>query len=179
MTKFERCLAIILREEGGLVRLPGDKGGLTNRGITQATYDHYVASLRLTQHSVALITEDEINEIYFREYWEPSFAELMSWPLCLAHFHFYVNAEPHSAYKVLQRALNVEADGVIGNQTKGMIALLNKSAESIATTSNALLLEQVFFYDSLDEHDPIKTRFLTTLWLARIRHIYRETKKPL
>ncbi len=175
---FERCLAAILREEGGLGELTGDPGKLTNRGITQATYDHYRSSRGMPQSSVAILSEYELRDIYYNEYWKRSLSELMNWPLCLAHFHFFVNSTPANSFKALQRALDVVVDGIVGKQTHAAIELANRTLGSITTTTYALLLEQVFIYDSLDENDPVKTRFLTELWLKRIKHIFRECKTP-
>lgn len=178
LEKFERCHEVVLREEGGLAHLPGDSGGLTNFGITQVAYDRYLGRNEQSSRSVEGITEEEVQDIYYNDYWEPSLAEAMNWPLCLAHYHFFVNARPVSAFKVLQRALDVSSDGVVGRQTRAAIELANGSYGATVTAAFALLLEQVAFYDTLDEGDPAKTKFLTELWLKRVKHIYRECKKP-
>ena len=39
---FERCLALVLRSEGGYVNNPADPGGMTNLGVTKNTYEAWV-----------------------------------------------------------------------------------------------------------------------------------------
>ena len=36
---FQQALRLVLADEGGVSNHPADRGGLTNKGITQATYD--------------------------------------------------------------------------------------------------------------------------------------------
>ena len=41
---FKKALKFVLAREGGYVNNPNDKGGATNKGITQNTYNAYLQS---------------------------------------------------------------------------------------------------------------------------------------
>lgn len=84
MTDFGRALPIVLRFEGGKVDDPHDKGGRTNRGITQRTYDGWREDKGLGGQDVFLLGEDELRDIYRTLYWWP--AQKLPWPLCLVVF---------------------------------------------------------------------------------------------
>lgn len=84
MSDFARSLAFTLRWEGGKVDDPHDRGGRTNRGITQRTYDVWRADQWLPKRDVFDIEEEELQTIYRNLYWWP--AEGLPWPLCLVVF---------------------------------------------------------------------------------------------
>jgi lysozyme family protein len=176
MSTFERAYSIVLREEGGYVNDPDDRGGATNFGVTQARYDNYRDVIGLHRRSVREITSVEREAIY-REIWEDAHCDKLNWPVDLVHYAFAVNAGVFNAIKVLQRALDLTPDGLFGPKTHAAIQLANRTLSSRVLAAYALLLEQVFYYDSLDETRPQNTRFLTTLWLKRIKHIYKEIKR--
>lgn len=79
-----RSLAFTLRWEGGKVDDPHDRGGRTNRGITQRTYDGWRADQGLPKRDVYDLEEDELQAIYRNLYWWP--AKDLPWPLCLVVF---------------------------------------------------------------------------------------------
>jgi lysozyme family protein len=164
---------LVRAEEGGLANIPGDTGGLTNFGITSMRYDEYRDNRGLERRSVREITENEVFDIY-NEYWIESHAFELRWPLDLVHFAFSFNAGITRGIKLLQRALNLIPDGIVGHDTKGAINLACSNPGLCHTAAYRLLLEQVFFYDSLDEGHPEKTKFVTGFWLKRLKHIYDE-----
>lgn len=84
MTDFDRALAFVLLWEGGKVDNPHDKGGRTNRGVTQRTYDGWRDDNGLPNRDVFLLEEEELQEIYRTLYWWP--AKKLDWPLCLVVF---------------------------------------------------------------------------------------------
>ena len=84
VSDFERALAFVLRWEGGKVDDPHDKGGRTNRGITQRTYDGWRDEKGLPRRDVYELEEEELQAIYRTLYWWP--AKLLSWPLNLVVF---------------------------------------------------------------------------------------------
>ena len=81
---FERALGFVLRWEGGKVDDPHDRGGRTNRGVTQRTYDGWRVDHGLAARDVYLLEEDELRDIYRTLYWWP--AKDLTWPLSLVVF---------------------------------------------------------------------------------------------
>ena len=41
-TNFDRCLALLLKHEGGFVNHPSDPGGMTNLGVTARVWEEWV-----------------------------------------------------------------------------------------------------------------------------------------
>lgn len=74
MQTFKLSLAEVLRWEGGYVNHPRDKGGPTNHGITQATYDAWRKNRGLEPRSVRRILTEEVERIYHERYWVPAAA---------------------------------------------------------------------------------------------------------
>ena len=113
---FATALAHVLAHEGGFVNHPDDPGGATKAGITQAT----LARARggpVTVEDVRALSRGEAEAIYRRRYWDAVRAdELPSGP-DLAVFDCAVNAGPAQAARLLQRAVGVAADGIVGPVT--------------------------------------------------------------
>jgi len=92
---YEESFQKILELEGGVSNHPNDKGGLTNLGITQETYDLYQKKYQPNAKPklVDQITEAEAKEIY-RDYWVQSGADRLAskYPkLAFVRFDTWVN----------------------------------------------------------------------------------------
>lgn len=118
---FKTSLAAVLRSEGGNDDDPADHGGRTSRGITQREYDAWRREQGLATRDVWTADQSEIERIYHDEYWEPQCDNLPS-GIDYLYFDMAVNAGPHRAAILLQRALGVTADGRIGPITRAAIA---------------------------------------------------------
>ncbi len=66
---FKAAFNFVLKAEGGYSNNKLDKGGATNYGITQFTYNTYRHKKGLTNKDVAQITKEEAEKIYYEEYW--------------------------------------------------------------------------------------------------------------
>ncbi|MEY5026049.1 MAG: hypothetical protein RLZZ244_1577 [Verrucomicrobiota bacterium] len=161
-SNFERCLAIVLRFEGGLSDDPNDRGGLTNYGILQRVYSAARTEWGLPVQSVARITLSEVRAIYLKDYWIPSKAAQFAWPLNLVSFDGAVNCGPRQEALWLQRALGVLADGLIGPKT-----LAAAEAADPVTTSRQILTQRKGFYIRLADRDSSQQVFLGG-WLNRV-----------
>jgi len=115
--RFDDCLKIVLAFEGGYSENANDHGGATNYGITQRTYDLHRVNLNLPQQPVKYITLEEAKAIYQRSYWNAVRASTLPTPLDLVMFDTAVNCGPKQAIKFLQRALGIDDDGAMGQQT--------------------------------------------------------------
>jgi len=86
---------VVLAFEGGAVDDPHDKGGRTNRGITQRTYNGWREDKGLGVADVFLMGEEESSEIYRTLYWWP--AAKLEWPLSFVVFDCSVLFGPSRA----------------------------------------------------------------------------------
>jgi lysozyme family protein len=130
-------VAFTLAEEGGLTDDPGDSGGLTNFGISQAAFPDV---------DIRNLTRDGAEAIYRSEYWARVQGDdpRMLAGVDLMVFDMAVNAGVKTSAMMLQRCLGVEADGDIGEITLEAVACA-VPARLIA----ALGAAQLAFYQSL------------------------------
>lgn len=69
---FDKMLGHVLGSEGGFSNHPNDNGGATNYGITEATYRAYKGD---SSADVRNITKEEVQDIYYKNYYQASGAE--------------------------------------------------------------------------------------------------------
>lgn len=98
------ALPQVLKWEGGYVNNPDDKGGATNRGITQQTYNSYRRSHEQPMRDVKLITIAEVTQIYKNNYWLAAGCEKMSDKFALLVFDTAVNMGISRAKEFLKAA---------------------------------------------------------------------------
>jgi uncharacterized protein (TIGR02594 family) len=117
MTRFDACVEVIFEREGGFVNHPDDPGGATNMGITIATLRHW-RDAYVTVDDVKNLTKSEAREIYYEEYWMPSYAEDFRAGVDLVVFDAAVHSGPSAAIRFLQSAVGAVVDGVVGPETR-------------------------------------------------------------
>lgn len=126
MDRFERAMKILAVHEGGYVNHPDDPGGATNKGVTQATYDSYRLRRGLALKSVRHIGDDEVYEIYRRQYWDSIHADDLPEGVAYCVFDASVNSGPARAAKWLQVEVGAQVDGIVGNETLGLVEAQNR-----------------------------------------------------
>lgn len=114
--RFLVCLEEVLKSEGGYVDHPADPGGATNLGITLATLSEW-RGRTVSKADVKALTVAEAGEIYRAKYWRAVRADELPAGLDLALFDCGVNSGPGRAVKLLQAALGVAQDGLLGPRT--------------------------------------------------------------
>lgn len=170
MSRFDDCLNFILRWEGGAVDHPADPGGRTNRGITQANFDAYKERTGQPTRDVFTLTEDEMRSIYFADYWIKACCEKLPAPLDLIQMDTAVQRGPFKARQMLQRALGVMDDGVIGPQTMAAVGRADpvKTAKEYAEARKDHYLRRV-------QEDRKSAVFLKG-WLNRLADLEKRLK---
>ncbi|WIY53678.1 glycosyl hydrolase 108 family protein [Devosia sp. YIM 151766] len=124
-TRFEICLAEVLRHEGGYVDHPSDPGGATNMGVTRKTlarWRHVSPWWDLHKSEVQTLTRTEATSIYRALYWDLCRAGDLPRGIDLAVFDYAVNSGPDRAIRALQTVLGVVVDGLVGPLTIGAAA---------------------------------------------------------
>jgi len=131
MSDFDKACDIILLSEGLYSNDPDDAGGETKHGIADmrdgkrdgmtdvdgdGIPDTYIKDLTPAQGRI----------IYKRDYWDVCKCDQLAWPLNLFVFDAAVNQGEQPAKKMLQRALNVKQDGILGKITMARAAKADK-----------------------------------------------------
>lgn len=169
---LSRALVFTLKEEGGYVNHPKDPGGATNKGITQAVYNRYRADSGQPLQSVRAITDDEVYRIYESSYWKDGKCpQLNEWSsrVAVAHFDACVNTGIRQAARFLQRALQVNDDGVIGPVTLGTY----KKADKDLLLVRMIEQRENFHLDLVVNRTSQFIPFLKG-WMFRIRRLRKE-----
>lgn len=125
---FDAAIAVLLSPdvEGGYVNDPLDPGGETHWGISKRAYPSL---------SIRTLTREDAIEIYRRDYWTLARCGEVPPALGIPLFDAAVNQGVRAAIEMLQGALGVPVDGVMGPVT--IAATGGLSEPSI---SNALAL---------------------------------------
>jgi len=119
MSNFDEAIGFVLANEGGLSNDPADPGGLTNFGISQKSYPNL---------DIRNLTREDAVQIYQDDFWNKfQYGDITSQRVATKLFDSSVNMGPVRAVRLLQLAVNVQADGVLGVQT---IAAVNAADES-------------------------------------------------
>lgn len=155
--RFEVCIPIILKHEGGYVDHKRDPGGRTNRGITQKTYEGYLGR-KVTLEEMVNLPEAVAKDIYRKQYW--NYAAGMPHGLDLYVFDMAVNMGPGRALRFLRES---------------RLKLENLDVPySDLDLLEALRTRRTTFYKSLP-HFPTFGRG----WLRRTEAVYKDAAKMI
>ncbi len=108
MGSFNFAFAKVVSIEGGFVNDPQDPGGATKFGISQRSYPNV---------DIKNLTLGQAKAIYRRDYWDAVCGDNLPDPLSHFVFDAAVNQGVSAAIAMMQTALRVDADGVIGAHT--------------------------------------------------------------
>jgi lysozyme family protein len=156
---FKRSLEFVLSVEGGYSNHPHDSGGKTYRGILQREYDKYRDDKQEDRRCVREMSEEELEDIYYNDYWVPGACYKFPWPLCVVQFDGCVNTGVGQASKFLQRAVGTKDDGAIGPKT--IMAYEDKVKDvGLDAIVKSILEQRDGFYDLLVERKPTQKSFI-------------------
>ena len=117
---FELALKEVLHHEGGFVNHPRDPGGMTNLGVTKATYEEWIGH-PVSERIMRTLTVDKVRALYKARYWDVVRGDDLPAGLDLCVFDFAVNAGPARAVRYLQRIVGAKEDGQIGPKTLSLL----------------------------------------------------------
>ena len=171
MAVFEKFSGKLLKEEGGFVDNPNDKGGATKYGITIDTWKTYgydknkdgridVEDLKIITFSDALAITKKIFWDYFKadKIKNQSVAELI--------VDWGYNSGQVTVARRIQRILNLAVDGIFGD---GTVAAINKAHQS--KLFEAIKADRKAFIDFLVRKDPTQKVFYQG-WMNRINGFF-------
>ena len=125
--KFQRCVDIVLKHEGGFTEGRGDPGGTTNYGIS-LRYARGQGSLfdldgdgDVDRDDILLVTPEKASIAYRDWFWRDVRGDELPPGVDLAIFDFAVNSGASRAIRETQMALGLQVDGVLGPVTMAAI----------------------------------------------------------
>jgi lysozyme family protein len=131
---FKKALKFVLKWEGGYVNDPDDRGGATNKGITQGTYNGWLKSKGLKPRDVKNITDIEVAQIYYQNYWCKANCNNMSKVFAVLAFDTAVNMGISRVSQFLKAAQYKDPD-------KFLFARVSKYREFAKVPSQAKFLK--------------------------------------
>lgn len=166
---------VIINVEGvKYTNTPGDKGGPTKFGITQATYSAYLKR-PATADDVKNMTMEIAIDVYKKMFW--TFFNLDLYPVEFQHliFDMYVNHSPAGVGKIIQKSLNdmgskLVVDGVVGHKTLNEIPFYKQNV-----LFNTILNRRSEYYNLICKNDPTQLKFLNG-WLNNRVEWFRKNK---
>ena len=140
---FQQIFDRLIGHEGGYVNDPRDPGGETNWGVTKRTAmaNGYTGNMKT-------MTRQQAYEIYYRAFWLRYNCEQMPDAVAYQFFDAAVNHGFGNASRMLQRAVGVLDDGIIG---KYSLEAINHNP--ISDTLMVLNGERLNFYTRLKNFD--------------------------
>ena len=159
----EQMIADVLLREGMDAYTHDVAGGdpPTKYGVTQDALAAH-RGVAVTPDDVKALGLDEAKDIYRQHYlMEPGIAKIPNEKLRALVFDAAVNQGPKTAIRMLQRALNVADDGVIGSKTMAAMPYLDARIVGVR-----FLHERALHYAAVCIAHPVKLKYLRG-WLNR------------
>lgn len=145
---FNMAFDLLIRLEGGITNDPNDNGGLTKYGISQRAFPN----LKIVE-----LTLEDARDIYKKNYWDACRCDELPGSFDIAVFDTAVNQGPTQAIKLLQRAVGVLDDGVIGKIT------LDACRASGAAELRNFMLRRLYHYSQLEDYKHYKKGWFNRL----------------
>lgn len=171
MAQFDPAYTKLIKHEGGYANDPDNHGGETYRGISRNNWRGWEGWAQIDKlkqgkdfpHCLNINADlqGSVRAFYRRNFWTPLMDEIQDQPLVNWLFDKCVNMGSRRAYKLMQRALHVDEDGVIGQETKHGIHQMDPALLLAACREEAKR-----FYTKLALDDPTQAKFLRG-WLGR------------
>jgi lysozyme family protein len=163
---WNNAFKLMLQSEGGFVNHPSDPGGMTNLGVTKATWENWVGR-GSDEAEMRGLTPEKVEPMYKKKYWDAVRGDELKVGIDYLMFDFAVNAGAGRAIKTLQTAIGVPADGGFGPIT--MAAM--KSYEPVKLIERFSQAKEDF-YQSLSTFDVFGKG-----WLNRVAKVKAEALK--
>jgi len=119
-SNWNNSFNLMLKSEGGFVNYPSDPGGMTNLGVTKATWENWVGR-ESDEAEMRGLTPEKVEPLYKKKYFDAVRGDELPMGLDYLMFDFAVNAGAGRAIKTLQTAVGVTPDGGFGPMTMAAV----------------------------------------------------------
>ena len=142
---FGATMDLMLNLEGKKTDDPRDRGGRTNFGVTQGTYNRWRDSKNLPRQDVFKITKDEAMQLYKKNFWGIIGGDKLPQKTAMALMSFALTDGPEDSVRLVQRMLKIPVTGYMGPAT---LARINKLVKKYGDEgfANKVLNRQIIRY---------------------------------
>lgn len=171
---FEIAYTRTAKIEGGWADDPADRGGKTNRGVTEATWVNYWRSRnQLPPCPIRDATEQQTKQVLHDEYWIKSrcdkVGEVSSAYLAAHLFDACVHHGQQRGQMLLQQALNylgasLVVDGIIGAKTLAQIKAYTAYHDALIAS---MMFQRAQYFDSIFKSNPSQAQYKRG-WFRRL-----------
>jgi lysozyme family protein len=120
LSNWDNSFKLMLKSEGGFVNHPSDPGGMTNLGVTKATWENWVGR-ESDEAEMRGLTPEKVEPLYKKKYWDAVRGDELPAGISYLCFDFAVNAGAGRSIKTLQTAVGVTPDGGFGPMTMAAV----------------------------------------------------------
>jgi lysozyme family protein len=120
LSDWQKSFELMLKSEGGYVNNPADPGGMTNLGVTKATWENWVGR-ESDEAEMRGLTPEKVEPLYKKKYWDAVRGDELPAGISYLCFDFAVNAGAGRSIKTLQTAVGVNPDGGFGPMTMAAV----------------------------------------------------------
>ncbi|ANR86430.1 peptidoglycan-binding protein [Vibrio cholerae 2740-80] len=148
-----------LRDDGGYVNDPTDKGGETKYGISKRAFPNV---------DIKSLTMDDAVKIYHDNYWKPASCDEWAGPVALLTFDSAVQHGVKPAIKMLQECAGIAGkgvDGLVGKDTRAAV-----HACDVEYLAARYVLRRSLYYARIIKNNPSQVRFIEG-WHNRLVHL--------
>ena len=110
---FEKCLAEVLKHEGGYSDHIADPGGITNLGVTKKVWEEWVGH-EVSADDLKALKPEDVKPLYHNRYWDACKCDDLPAGIDYCVFDTAVNSGKVRSIKFLQSVVGTVPDGSIG-----------------------------------------------------------------
>jgi lysozyme family protein len=168
---FLDAVEVVLKNEGGFVNHPADRGGATNWGITKKVYEAYKGR-PVSIEEIKNMPKSEAIEIYKRNYWDAIGGDKIKYfSTALTLFDQAVNRGVAAVARQVQSILGLNQDGRFNAQT---IAAINAIPDTKFIPQFLTAAENS--YKTIVQKNPSQSVFING-WLRRVEKLRSEATR--
>lgn len=171
MDKFETCLKPVLDYEAGWTEGAGDLGGETIFGVSRNNNLAWpgwpqVDEMKHRPDFPACVNADaglkaQAVKLYREAYWNPVHGDELPQKMATVVLDLSINSGPKTAGKMMQIALGVEVDGIIGQKT------IKAAHDQGDRAVKRILKQRLRFYHDIPKTKPEQEKWIDN-WFGRI-----------
>lgn len=165
MANYKVIVPFIIKWEGGYVDIKEDRGGVTNKGVTMATFCSVYGKSK-TKQDLKNITDEQWNYIFKKLFWDKCrCGDIADQSVANIIADYAWMSGVSRAIKDVQKIVGVTPDGICGAQTIGAV---NKGAPN--DLFNKIKARRIQFYNNIVKANPSQSKFLKG-WTNRVNSL--------